>query len=81
MTEAFEPRFKGIWASDFPYVLRMDGQTVTPQTVTWNSPDFIAHQADSPESLEFPICANRANRFARITPLRPKLPFYKTALL
>ena len=36
---------------------------------------FIARQADSPESLEFPIRANhpiranRANRFARITPL------------
>ena len=36
---------------------------------------FIAHQADSHESLEFPIRANhpirtnRANRFARITPL------------
>ena len=39
-------------------------------------PIFIARQADSPESLEFPIRANhpiranRANRFARITPLR-----------
>ena len=37
---------------------------------------FIAHHADSHESLEFPIRANRvirancANRFARITPLR-----------
>ena len=37
---------------------------------------FIARQADSPESLEFPIRANHpirancANRFARITPLR-----------
>ena len=33
---------------------------------------FIARQADSHESLEFPILvirANRANRFARITPL------------
>ena len=41
----------------------------------WN-PIFIARQADSRESLEFPIRANRviranrANRFARITPLR-----------
>ena len=40
------------------------------------TPIFIACQADSPESLEFPIRANhpiranRANRFARITPLR-----------
>ena len=39
---------------------------------------LIARQADSHESLEFPIRANhpiranRANRFARITPLRPK---------
>ena len=40
-------------------------------------PIFIARQADSHEPLEFPICANhpirnaiRANRFARITPLR-----------
>ena len=24
MTDAFEPCFKGIWVSDFPYVLRMD---------------------------------------------------------
>ena len=38
-------------------------------------PIFVACQADSPESLEFPIRANhpiranRANRFARITPL------------
>ena len=37
---------------------------------------FTARQADSHESLEFPIRANhpiranRANRFARITPLR-----------
>ena len=40
------------------------------------TPIFIARQADSHESLEFPIRANhpirakRANRFARITPLR-----------
>ena len=39
------------------------------------TPIFIACQADSPESLEFPIRAKhpiraiRANRFARITPL------------
>ena len=41
-----------------------------------DTPIFIARQADSHESLEFPIRANhpiranRANRFARITPLR-----------
>ena len=40
------------------------------------TPIFIARQADLHESLEFPIRenhlirANRANRFARITPLR-----------
>ena len=40
------------------------------------TPVFIARLADSHESLEFPIRANhpiranRANRFARITPLR-----------
>ena len=35
-------------------------------------PIFKARQADSRESLEFPIRirANRANRFARVTPLR-----------
>ena len=34
------------------------------------TPMFIARQADSHESLDFwVICANRANRFARITPL------------
>ena len=43
------------------------------------TPIFIARQADSRESLEFPIRANhpiranRANRFARITPLRVRL--------
>ena len=43
------------------------------------TPIFIARQADSHESLEFPIRANhpiranRANRFARITPLRSQL--------
>ena len=44
------------------------------------TPIFIARQADSHESLEFPIIranhpirANRANRFARITPLRGSL--------
>ena len=43
------------------------------------TPIFIARQADSHESLEFPIRANhairanRANRFARITPLRAAL--------
>ena len=41
-----------------------------------DTPIFIARQADSHESLEFPIRANhpiranRANRFTRITPLR-----------
>ena len=46
------------------------------------TPVSIARQADSPESLEFPIRANhsiranRANRFARITPLRCPLIFY-----
>ena len=45
------------------------------------TPIFIARQADSHESLEFPIRANyplranRANRFARITPLRFALFF------
>ena len=38
MTDAFEPRFKGIWVSDFPSL--ENGQTATPQTVTWNSPAF-----------------------------------------
>ena len=34
------------------------------------SPIFIARQADSRESPEFPIRTNRAHRFARITPVR-----------
>ena len=44
-------------------------------TFAIETPIFIARQADSHESLEFPIRANhpiranRANRFARITPL------------
>ena len=33
------------------------------------NPFFTAHQADSHKLLEFPIRANCANRFARITPL------------
>ena len=43
---------------------------------------FIARQADSHESLEFPIRANhpiranRANRFARITPLSVQVWHY-----
>ena len=43
------------------------------------TPIFIAHHADSHESLELPIRANRvirancANRFARITPLSLRL--------
>ena len=43
------------------------------------TPIFLARQADSQESLEFliranhPIRANRANRFARITPLKAPL--------
>ena len=43
------------------------------------TPIFIARQANSPESFEFliranhPIRANRANRFARITPLSGSL--------
>ena len=42
------------------------------------TPIFIARQADSHESLEFPIRAdhpNRANRFVRITPLRARSTF------
>ena len=44
--------------------------------VAIETPNFIARQADSHETLKFPIRANhpiranRANRFARITPLR-----------
>ena len=38
------------------------------------APIFIARQADSHESLEFPIRANHPNRFARITPLRGEGP-------
>ena len=48
-----------------------------PLTALQLKPFFFANQANSPESLEFPIranhpiCANRSNfRFARITPLR-----------
>ena len=45
-----------------------------------DTPIFIGRQADSHESLEFPIRenhpirANRANRFARTTPLRGRPP-------
>ena len=57
------------------------GRTLVARAIRANrfaieTPIFIAHHADSHESLEFPIRANHpirancANRFARITPLR-----------
>ena len=56
MTGAFEPCFRGIWASDFPYVLRMNGQTVTPQTVTWNSPEKVRQYTSNLYGSTPPIC-------------------------
>ena len=47
-----------------------DLQRDSRESFAIETPVFIARQADSPESLEFPIRANRANRFARIAPLR-----------
>ena len=53
------------------------GNSVATPQFAIETPIFIVRQADSHESLEFPIRANhpiranRANRFARITPLRP----------
>ena len=53
-----------------------DSQRDSRESFAIETPIFIARQADSHESLEFPIRANhpiranRANRFARITPLR-----------
>ena len=52
-----------------------DSQRDSRESFATETPIFIARQADSQESLEFPIRANhpiranRANRFARITPL------------
>ena len=53
-----------------------DSQRDSHESFAIETPIFVARQADSHESLEFPIRANhpiranRANRFARITPLR-----------
>ena len=55
-----------------------DSQRDSHESIRANSfaietPIFIARQADSHESLEFRVIrANRANRFARITPLRKR---------
>ena len=52
-----------------------DSRIDSRESFAIETPIFIARQADLHESLEFPICANhpiranRANRFARITPL------------
>ena len=53
-----------------------DSQRDSRASFAIQAPSFIARQADSHESFEFsiramihPIRANRANRFARITPL------------
>ena len=53
-----------------------DSRESIRESFAMKTPIFIACQADSPESLEFPIRANqpiranRVNRLARITPLR-----------
>ena len=53
-----------------------DSQRDSRESFAIETPIFTARQADSHESLEFPIRtnhpirANHANRFARITPLR-----------
>ena len=53
-----------------------DSQRDSRESFAIETPIFTARKADSHESLEFPIRANhpiranRANRFARITPLR-----------
>ena len=52
-----------------------DLQRDSRESFAIETPIYIARQADSHESLEFPIRANhpihanRANRFAQITPL------------
>ena len=43
-----------------------DSQRDLRESFAIAAPIFIARQADSPESFEFPIRASRANRFARI---------------
>ena len=48
-------------------------RTDSRESFAIKTPIFIALQADSPESLDFPIRANRANRFVRITPLSFRL--------
>ena len=59
-------------------------ESIRDESFAIETPIFIARQADSHEPLEFPIRANhpiranRANRFARITPLSLQLPTVKT---
>ena len=74
---------------DFPEVTELSGtgdsqrdsrRIDSRESFAIETPIFIARQADSHESLEFPIRANhpiranRANRFARITPLSYRIP-------
>ena len=67
--------------ASLPPVQKRDAQHMFLQHKGAHTDIFIAHQADSHESLGFPIRANhpiranRANRFARITPLRDSLIF------
>ena len=67
-------------------VARAIRNTIRANRFAIENPIFIVRQADSHESLEFPIHANhpiranRANRFARITPLR-RSPWWRTAPL
>ena len=55
-------------------------ESIRAKAFAMRTPIFIARQADSHESFEFPIRANhpiranRANRFARIMPLREGFP-------
>ena len=54
---------------------KLSGTCDSRESFAIRAPIFIARQTDLPESFEFPIRANhpiranRANRFARITPL------------
>ena len=76
-----------ICCPSFPtLVARIDSQRDSidsRESFAIETPIFIAHQADSHKSLEFPtranhpIRANRANRFARITPLSSLPPVQK----
>ena len=51
-----------------------DSQCDSRESFAIETPNFIARQADSPESLEFPIRVNHATKFPHIVYPTSQLP-------